>query len=174
VTGATLPVFRTARLTLRQRVMADLEDCLAMDRDPEVGRFIAGPWDDPDAHRAFVEDRIRGTYPPGMGYWSILAESGFVGWVLLTPLDLAGPEIELGWRIRPGARGNGYATEAARPVLAHALETLRLPRLVADIDPANGASLHVARKLGFRREGPIGYAGRVVDRYFVGEPPPRI
>jgi RimJ/RimL family protein N-acetyltransferase len=170
MTGANLPVFRTPRLILRQRVMADLGDCLAMDRDPEVGRFIAGPWDDPEAHRAFVEERIRGAYPPGMGYWTILAATGFVGWVLLTPLDLTGPDIELGWRIRPDARGNGYATEAARPVLAYALGTLRLPRLVADIDPANTPSLHVARKLGFRCEGPITYAGRMVDRYAAGDP----
>ena len=88
-----LPTFRTARLTLRPRIMADLDACLAMDRDPLVTRFIDGPWSDPVAHRAFVEDRIRRVYPPGMGYWSLLAPA-FIGWILLAPLDLHGPEIE--------------------------------------------------------------------------------
>jgi hypothetical protein len=73
-----LPTFRTPRLTLRPRCLADLDACLAMDRDGEVTRFVAGPWSDPIAHRAFVADRIRRCYPPGMGYWTILAPA-FIG-----------------------------------------------------------------------------------------------
>ena len=159
-----LPTFHTPRLVLRPRGMADLEACLAMDRDPLVTRFIEGPWSDPVAHRAFVEDRIRLVYPPGMGYWSILAPA-FIGWILLTPLDLHGPEIEIGWRLVRAAWGHGYATEAARPVLDHALRDLGLPRVVADIDPCNVASIGVARKLGLSSDGPVLYAGRTVTRY---------
>jgi RimJ/RimL family protein N-acetyltransferase len=144
--------------------MADLEACLAMDRDPLVTRFIEGPWSDPDAHRAFVTDRIRRAYPPGMGYWSILAPA-FIGWILLAPLDLHGPEIEIGWRLVRAAWGHGYATEAARPVLDHALQGLGLPRVVADIDPHNAASIGVARKLGLSPDGSVVYAGRRVTRY---------
>ena len=79
-----LPSFQTSRLTLRQRTTADIEACLAMDRDPEVTRFmVGGPWADPVAHRAFVEARIHAAYPTGMGYWSVLASDRFVGWILL-------------------------------------------------------------------------------------------
>jgi hypothetical protein len=39
-----LPTFTTARLTLRPRTLADLDPCLAMDRDPLVTKFIHGPW----------------------------------------------------------------------------------------------------------------------------------
>jgi RimJ/RimL family protein N-acetyltransferase len=159
-----LPTFRTARLTLRPRIMADLDACLAMDRDPLVTRFIDGPWCDPVAHRAFVEDRIRRVYPPGMGYWSILAPA-FIGWILLAPLDLHGPEIEIGWRLVRSVWGHGNATEAARPVLDHALRGLALPRVVADIDPNNVASIGVARKLGLSPDGTVLYAGRTVTRY---------
>jgi hypothetical protein len=42
-----------------------------MDSDPEVRRFVAGPWSDPQAHRAFIEARTRGPYPEGMGYWAV-------------------------------------------------------------------------------------------------------
>ena len=31
-----------------------------MDQEPEVTRFVRGPWSDPLAHRAFVEERKRG------------------------------------------------------------------------------------------------------------------
>jgi len=163
-----LPTFRTPRLTVRPRVMDDLEACMAMDRDPEVTRFLPGPWTDPIAHRAFIEQRMRHAYPVGMGYWSIVAPEGFVGWVLLTPLDLHGPEIEIGWRLVRAAWGRGYATEAARPVLDHALITLRLPEVIADIDPANAASVKVARKLGFRPGSSVPFHGRTVIRHVAG------
>jgi RimJ/RimL family protein N-acetyltransferase len=159
-----LPTFHTPRLVLRPRGMADLEACLAMDRDPLVTRFIEGPWPDPVAHRAFVEDRIRRVYPPGMGYWSILAPV-FIGWILLAPLGLHGPEIEIGWRLVRTAWGRGYATEAARPVLDHALRGLGSPCIVADIDPPNAASIGVARKLGLSPAGTVLYAGRTVTCY---------
>jgi len=171
-----LPPFRTTRLTVRPRCMEDLEACMAMDRDPEVTRFLPGPWTDPIAHRAFVEERMLHTYPIGMGYWSIIAPEGFVGWILLTPLDLHGPEIEIGWRLIRAAWGCGYATEAARPILHHALGTLKLPEVIADIDPENTASVGVARKLGFRPAGLVLFNDRMVTRYVAspaGLPRPR-
>jgi RimJ/RimL family protein N-acetyltransferase len=163
-----LPTFATARLTLRPRTLADLDACLAMDRDPLVTKFIHGPWVDPIAHRAFVEARIRHEYPAGMGYWSIFASARFIGWILLTPLDLHGPDIEIGWRVVRPAWGQGYATEAARPVLDHALHTLGLRRVVADIDPTNTGSISVARKLGLVPDGTMLYGGRTVVRYVAG------
>ena len=69
----------------------------------------------------------------GMGYWSIFASAQSTGWNLLTPVDLHGPEIEIGWRLVRAAWGRACATEAARPVLDHALHTLGLRRVVADI-----------------------------------------
>jgi RimJ/RimL family protein N-acetyltransferase len=121
-----LPTFRTARLVTRPRTLDDLEACLELDRDPEVTKFISGPWSETAAHRGFLQGRMRHAYPEGMGYWAVVAPQGFVGWVLLTPLDLHGPEIEIGWRLVRSAWRRGYATEAARPVLDHALNTLRL------------------------------------------------
>jgi RimJ/RimL family protein N-acetyltransferase len=161
----TLPTFATMRLTLRPRTMADLDACVLMDRDPLVTRFIRGPWMDSVAHRAFVEDRIGRAYPDGMGYWSIFAQSGFIGWILLIPQDLVGPEIEIGWRLVRAAWGQGYATEAARPVLGHALRTLGLTRIVADIDENNTPSIGVARKLGLTPDITTARDGRTMIHY---------
>jgi RimJ/RimL family protein N-acetyltransferase len=141
-----------------------------MDRDPEVTKFIAGPWSDPAGHRAFVQERMRHEYPEGMGYWAVAGPEGFVGWVLLMPLDLHGPEIEIGWRLVRSVWRRGFATEAAQPVLDHAWRTLRLQQVIADIDPENVASIAVARKLGFTVAGPTMYAGRQVTRYVAQHP----
>ena len=134
--------------------MVDFAACLAMDRDPAVTRFVPGPWHDPAAHERFLRDRIENSL--GNGYWSIFPRGRpeqFLGWILLIPHDGRGPEIEIGWRLNRQAWGKGYATEAARPVVRHAFEALRLPRIVADIDPGNRASMRVAEKIGMRPAG---------------------
>jgi RimJ/RimL family protein N-acetyltransferase len=146
-----LPAFKTARLVLRQRSLLDTDDCMEMDRDPDVHRFLSLPWSDPPRHRAFVEARTRGPYPVGQGYWTMLYRDAFVGWILLMPLDTIGPEIEIGWRVRRDAWGQGLATEAAAPILDHGLRTLNLARVIADIAPENVGSRRVAEKLGMRR-----------------------
>ncbi|WP_323118061.1 GNAT family N-acetyltransferase [Burkholderia alba] len=150
-----LPVFETGRLRLRPRVLADLEACLEMDRDPEVTRHIAGPWRDPVEHRRFVEHRITRTYPAGLGYWSIFEKADpqrFIGWMLLIPDHAGGAgEVEIGWRLIRSAWGRGIASEAASRIARHAFDTVRLPRIIADIAAENEGSLKVARKLGMDR-----------------------
>jgi RimJ/RimL family protein N-acetyltransferase len=140
-------------LLIRGRTLDDLEACLAMDRDPEVTRFVKGPWNDPIEHRRFLEFRITRPYPPGLGYWSIrerAAPEVFLGWVMLIPDHGVGPDIEIGWRLVRAAWGRGIASEAARALATHALDTVKLSRVVADIDPDNKASRAVARRIGMR------------------------
>ena len=165
--GDVLPDFETARLMLRPRTAADMTACFAMDRDPEVTRFIPGPWADLAEHRAFFEASTHAVYPSGMGYWSVLEADHFIGGIQLAPLDRHGPEIEIGWRFIRAAWGRGYATEALRPVLKYAMRTLKVLEIVADIDPANAASVRVAHKLGFRVLRSVEYACRSFDRYVV-------
>jgi RimJ/RimL family protein N-acetyltransferase len=166
--STSFPALDTPRLLLRQRTLAELDACMAMDRDPEVTRYIAGPWHDPVAHRQFVEHRITRAYPPGLGYWSIreaCAPERFIGWVLLIPDHGAGQEVEIGWRLVRDAWGRGIASEAARAIVRHAFETVRLPRIVADIASENAASRRVAEKLGMRRVGHVKSDGGSYDRY---------
>ncbi len=148
-----LPIFTTERLVVQPRTIRDLAASIAMDDDPLVIRFIDVPWSDAASHAAFVRARIEHRYPQGLGYWSVFGRgdrTSFLGWILLTPLDLVGPEIEIGWRFTRAAWGKGYATEAAAPVLRHAFETAGLDAVIADIAIANFASRRVAEKLGLR------------------------
>ena len=163
-----LPSFATQRLWVCPRTLSELEACLAMDGEAEVLRFIPRPWSTPAQHRSFIEDRILRHYPPGLGYWSLSlksAERHFIGWVLLIPYDAVGPEIEIGWRLRPAFWGQGYAAEAARPVLHHAFTSAALDRVVADIDPANTRSRRVAEKLGLRLASGAAAPGQALQRF---------
>lgn len=165
---AAQPVLETARLRLTPRTLADTDDCLRMDRDPDVTRFIVGPWSDPVAHRAFVEARTLAAYPAGQGYWMLRPRSDpgrFLGWVLLIPVDGVGPEIEIGWRLRRDAWGAGFAPEAARAVIDHAFGTLGLAEVIAEIDPGNHNSIRVAEKIGLIRRQSRPEAGQVYLRH---------
>jgi RimJ/RimL family protein N-acetyltransferase len=72
-----------------------------------------------------------------------------VGYSGVDRFELDGvPVLEWGWRLEPGARGKGYATEAGRVLLARAAETHQ-GEIIAMVDPQNVPSRNVAEKLGF-------------------------
>ena len=52
----------------------------------------------------------------------------------------------------PSAHGHGYATEAARALLAFSFGELALHRVWADVDPRNPPSVRVLERLGLRKE----------------------
>ena len=72
------PKIETARLRLYPPRPEDLEARLAMDRDPEVMRFIRPIPEDDEAQRADIRNRI--LEPPRGAFWHIeeLAAPGFL------------------------------------------------------------------------------------------------
>ena len=148
-------ILETERLRLRPRVAADLEACLAMDMDPDVGRYLY-PHGRPTKaeRRAVLERQMAGDWPPLGGVW--VAEwrerPGHLGWCGLFPLQDSGL-IEIGYRYLPTTWGQGVASEAAARVLAHGFQDLKLDEVVAVTHPENAASQRVLAKLGLNREG---------------------
>jgi RimJ/RimL family protein N-acetyltransferase len=59
---------------------------------------------------------------------------------------------EVGWSLAPGARGKGYATEAAEAMLRLGFEDLGMHRIEARLDELNTASAELCRRLGMRQE----------------------
>jgi RimJ/RimL family protein N-acetyltransferase len=162
--------FATARLLLRPRSLDDFAACRAMDRDPEVIRYVGPPWSNEEEHLAFLRRRIETVYPPGLGYWTIAPKEDplrFLGWVMLCPCTVAGAEVEIGWRLVRAAWGSGYATEAAATILAQGFRSTAMSWVVADIHPENAASLRVAGKIGLRFTGVVDYHGAPARRYSI-------
>ena len=145
----------TARLKPRPRTRDDLETCLAMDLDPEVGRFLYPHGRPTEAERrAALERQLAGDWPPIGGTWAVewREAPGFLGWCGLFPLQESGL-IEIGYRYLGKAWGHGVATEAAACVLDFGFQELALDPIVAVAHPDNVASHRVLEKIGLRRDG---------------------
>lgn len=61
--------------------------------------------------------------------------------------------LEIGYHVRAGATGNGYATEMAGALADVAFGVCGADRVELHIEGANLASIRVARKLGFVENG---------------------
>ena len=59
---------------------------------------------------------------------------------------------DLGYFLLPSYWGQGYATEAAQVLIAYAFTVLKLHKITAGCDAANGASEQVIKKCGLERE----------------------
>ena len=58
-------------------------------------------------------------------------------------------DVDIGYAFLPEFWSRGYALEAATAVLDYGLHTLRLPKIIALVSPANADSIKLIKKLGF-------------------------
>ncbi|WDZ88473.1 GNAT family N-acetyltransferase [Nocardiopsis sp. HUAS JQ3] len=145
---------RTERLTLRRWRDSDLAPWAAMNADPEVREHLGDPLtrEQSDASVARFEAAFDRR---GYGWWAVevRATGEFVGFAGLDDVDEGMPftGVEIGWRLARPAWGHGYATEAARTVLAHGFDVLALHEVLAVTTAANLRSRAVMRRIGMTR-----------------------
>lgn len=118
------PVLRTPRLALFVPTDADRADVARLCADPQVMACFPRPLTSDEADAWF--ERIRAAHArDGFGVWTVkvLSAEGetFAGVVGLARPAFAPERVEILWRFLPNFWGRGYATEAARSVLAAAL-----------------------------------------------------
>jgi RimJ/RimL family protein N-acetyltransferase len=124
--------------------------------DPDVVRFTRVPTTAADA---FLE-RWLGNYEDA---WLDGTRAGFViraqddkavlGFAGIVDLHLEEREGEIGYALRPEARGRGAATRAVSLLTRWGLEDLGLERVELLIDVENTASERVAERCGYRLDG---------------------
>jgi len=154
MTEPTLPTSHpqaTPRLTFRTWTGADLELALALWGDPVVTEWIGGPFSEAAVRERLARESDH-LAAHGVQYWPIFLRSTgeHVGCCGLRPYRPEQRVFELGFHLRPAHWGRGYATEAARAVIAYAFDTLRATALFAGHHPRNDTSRHLLTKLGFR------------------------
>lgn len=138
------PILHTARLVLRPMAPGDFPAYAAFMASPRAA-FMGGPFDARAAWGLFCHDAA-GWALFGHGALMIDADGVTVGQVGINN-GLLFPEPELGWLLYDGFAGQGYATEAASALRAHAFAA-GLTSLVSYTDPLNHASHAVAQRLG--------------------------
>ena len=127
----------------------------AMLADPDVLRFTRVPDPTPPA---FAEEWLR-LYEAGRregtreAFAARDGDGRFVGIGLAFDIDREESEAELGYIVAPDARGRGAGTAILRALTDWAFAEARLLRLRLVIDTLNPASLLVAERAGYVREG---------------------
>ena len=144
----------TRRLRLRALTAGDLHALAALWMDPLVSVWIG------EHTREDVEEElhlhIAHQASHGWSLWAVEDRSSgrLIGDCGLQPLELKGPDVELGYELLPAVWGHGLATEAAMASLRAAFGPLGMERVVATVKAENAASVRVLEKAGMRLVGP--------------------
>ncbi len=133
----------------------------AMHADPEVMADLGGPIDAQGAG-AKLDRYAAGLRDHGVSRWAVEDPQGrFLGYAGVNwradanhPL---GPHHEIGWRLVRNAWGHGYATEAARAALDHALALPHVYVVLSYTAPDNLRSQAVMGRLGLVRAAALDF-----------------
>ena len=154
---AGLLTIATRRLVLRDFTMDDASAVHHYGSDPEVVRYM--PWgpntwtDTQDFLRGRLDDQ-RAVPRRSFGLAATLASSGeLIGASGIRVTSARLREASMGYVYRRDVWNRGYASEAAKALVAFGFEQLGLHRVYAYCDVENIASVRVLQKTGMQREG---------------------
>jgi RimJ/RimL family protein N-acetyltransferase len=166
--------FQTERLQLRQWQQGDRPGLAAMSADPRVMQYFTAPLT--RAESDALCDRLTALIAQrGWGFWAVELKPDaltqnpqltqnfpasdlnprFLGFVGLHEPQFelpGGPSVEVGWRLRYEAWGQGFATEAAQGALRVGFTQLQLPQIVSFTALGNRRSQAVMQRLGMVRD----------------------
>ena len=157
----------TERLVLRPLRLEDTEALYAMYVDPEVMRYMSGLYTGTlEQLRERLALRIAEHEADGFGLLATeLRETGeLIGRCGHLQWNIEGcVETEVGYLFARAHWGKGYATEAARVLIADAFRRLSASRVISLIHPDNIASQRVAEHNGLRFDREVSVEGIEVD-----------
>lgn len=152
-------MIETERLLLRPWTEADLPILGGFSTDPVLMHHFGRPeLIDDSVERLARMQRFDREH--GFSFRAVVrkADGQVIGNCGLKPLTIPWPEptdIEIGWLFRQDCWGQGYAVEAATPMLAFGLD--RAARVVAITATTNLASQRVMLKLGMHHESTLDF-----------------
>lgn len=147
----------TERLLLREFVSVDWPAVLAYQSDPRYLRYYDWTGRTEQDVRAFVQGFVDQQHEqPRTCFQLAIVERSEGQLIGNCGIRLKADDVRLadmGYELSPLYWGRGYATEAARAMLAWGWDALELHRVWAWCLAENTASAHVLEKLGFQCEG---------------------
>ncbi|MEU8253746.1 GNAT family N-acetyltransferase [Micromonospora inaquosa] len=150
------PVVEAYGVRLRPFRAEDSADVVDGCADPLTQRFVSNlptPYTETDA-RWWIDVGAPAAWTGGGAAYAVAdpATDRLLGAVGLSNPVPARGQLEIGYWMRPAARGRGLATAATRALSEHAFATGAV-RLELLTEPENGPSQRVALAAGFRYEG---------------------
>jgi RimJ/RimL family protein N-acetyltransferase len=146
-----LPTIETERLRLTPLLAADAEALRHLTDDPAIIdaiSFLRAPFTLADAEALIaLNDNGRDLF---RGIWR-RADDLLLG--VIGSHDRGTGTVEIGYWIGTPFQRGGYASEAARGVVARLRTAVPKARIVAECRPENGASWRLLERLGFRPTG---------------------
>jgi ribosomal-protein-alanine N-acetyltransferase len=147
------PALGTTRLLLSPASAGDAQALQSIWNEPDVRRHL---WDDKpvsiELAREVIDAGNVAFRERGFGLWCVnLKHSGVLaGFCGLRGFGKAG-EVEIVFGLAPSRLGNGFATEAARAVLAHGFGPCALAEIWGRVDEPNTRSIKLLGRLGMKR-----------------------
>lgn len=178
-------MIETERLVLRPWKEDDVAEFVRVTNTPSVMEYLGGVRKPEEIEAAFL--RVRASQAEnGFCFWIVERASdgallGFCGLKVGNIATITG-EIEIGWRLRADAWGQGFAREAAEASLDWAWQNLSCSRVVAITAAANTRSWGLMERLGMRRapeldfehpDFPLGHPARTHIAYAIARPAPK-
>jgi ribosomal-protein-alanine N-acetyltransferase len=161
--------FETNRLLLRPFTAADATGYFRIYQDSETMRFMGSGPCSVTHEKQHIERQIAEHYPRGIGLLAVTLKEGqaLIGYCgLLEQMVQGTKEIEITYLIDRAYWRQGFATEAAQPLVKFWQTSRPEPRLVALVHPDNPASARVALKNDFIRTGTAPFKNfGIVDFY---------
>jgi [ribosomal protein S5]-alanine N-acetyltransferase len=148
----------TTRLHIRPFTLADAAFVLALLNDPDWLRFIGerNVKSESDAQQYLLNGPIAMLAREGFSLCAVdLRETGATIGMCGLVKRVGLTDVDIGYAFLPAGRGHGYAAESAKAVLTHALDALKLARVVAILNRDNVASCRVLERIGMRLEGEV-------------------
>jgi RimJ/RimL family protein N-acetyltransferase len=157
-------MIETERLLLRDWRHDDIEPWLELNTEP-VMRWLGGVRSRDQAVAAITDRFIPWQESRGFTFWAVerKRDDKLLGFCGIKVADDAGSpvegELEIGWRLREDAWGQGYAREAAAASLDHAFRALGAERVMALTVEGNAPSWGLMKRLGMTRRPDLDYTG---------------
>ena len=153
-------MIETERLTLRGWRAGDAAEFARVTNTPAVMAHLGGVVDPAD-FIGYEARSIALQAEHGCCFWIVerRTDRAMLGFCGLQPGTVGpiGNEIEIGWRLRQDAWGQGFAREAAEASLVWGWAHLGVPRIVAITVPANRASWRLMERLSMARRAELDF-----------------
>lgn len=140
----------TERLLIRKFKLNDLQAVYEYTSDIKVMKYIPEGVFTKDAAKEFITQNMG---EKAEKYAVILKEDNILIGHIFFGKYFGDHTYEIGWVFNPKFYNQGYASEAAKAMLAYGFEKMKLHRIIATCQPENTPSYRVMEKIGMRREG---------------------